>query len=229
MDQEVQAGGLSPRNSVGPTHLPLNKIGPHDDPKTLLDLLEKSAEACGWPRDHWTVRLISLLSVEVQVVAQQLPIQNLLVYTDLKRAILQWVGLSPEQHRQLFRPLDQGDSGRPFMLAQQLRDACRKWVLPGESFPTGRRADPRPSGAGIVHQPSPKEDGRVGPVPPADIARPGQPIGGGPDGGVPRSLRIPASCLSLSLSLCLSLSLFLSVPFPRSHPGISPRVPPRRV
>ncbi len=130
--RRLQAGGLSPRNSAGPTHLPLNKIGPHDDPKTFLDLLEKSAEACGWPRDHWTVRLISLLSGEVQVAAQQLPIQNLLVYTDLKRTILKRVSLSPEQHRQLFRSLDLGDSGRPFMLAQQLRDACRKWVLPGE-------------------------------------------------------------------------------------------------
>ncbi len=76
------------------------------------------------------------------------------------------------------------------------------------------QADPRPSGAGTVHQPSPKEDGRVCPVPPADIARPGQPIGGGPDGGVPRSLRFPASCLSLSVSLSLSLSVCLSVPPP---------------
>ncbi len=66
------------------------------------------------------------------MAAQQLPIQNLLVFTDLKRAILQRVGLSPEQHRQRFRSLDLGDSGRPFVLAQQLWDACRKWLLAGE-------------------------------------------------------------------------------------------------
>lgn len=74
---------------------------------------------------------IPLLSGEAQVAAQQLPVQNLLVYDDLKRAILQWVGLSQEQNRQWFRSLDLGESGRPFVIAQQLRDACRTWLLPG--------------------------------------------------------------------------------------------------
>ncbi len=132
MDQEVRAGGPSSRNPDGPTHLPLNKMGAQDDPEAFLELFEKSAEACGWPRDHWPVRLIPLLSGEAQMAAQQLPIQNLLVFTDLKRAILQRVGLSPEQHRQRFRSLDLGDSGHPFVLAQQLRDACHKWLLAGE-------------------------------------------------------------------------------------------------
>ncbi len=132
MDQGVRAGGPSAKDPDGPTHLPLNKMGPQDDPEAFLELFEKSAEACGWPRDHWPVRLIPLLSGEAQMAAQQLPIQNLLVFTDLKRAILQRVGLSPEQHRQWFWSLDLGDSGRHFMLAQQPRDACRKWLLAGE-------------------------------------------------------------------------------------------------
>ncbi|XP_058624167.1 uncharacterized protein LOC131535173 [Onychostoma macrolepis] len=131
MDQEGRAGGPSSRNSTGPSHLPLNKMGPQDDPEAFLDLFEKSAEACGWPQDQWPVRLIPLLSGEAQVAAQQLPVQNLLVFTDLKRAILQRVGWSPEQHRQRFRSLELGDSGRPFVLAQQLRDACRRWLLAG--------------------------------------------------------------------------------------------------
>ncbi len=77
--------------------------------------------------------------------------------------------------------------------------------------------DPRPCGSGAVYRSSPKEDGRVGPVPPPDVARPGHPIGGGPDGGVPRSRQNPASCLSLSLSLPLILSL---LPLVLSHlPG----------
>ncbi len=58
-----------------------------------------------------------------------------------------------------------------------------------------RRADTQPSGAGAVRQPSPEElDGRVGPVLPPDVTRPVHPICGGPDGGVPRSRQIPASC-----------------------------------
>lgn len=79
------------------------------------------------------VPYILLLSGEAQVAAQQLPIQNLPVYDDLKRAILQWVGLSQEQNRQRFRSLDLGESGRPYLIAQQLRDACHTWLLPGRS------------------------------------------------------------------------------------------------
>uniref|UniRef100_A0A9J7XH16 SCAN box domain-containing protein n=1 Tax=Cyprinus carpio carpio TaxID=630221 RepID=A0A9J7XH16_CYPCA len=36
---------------------------------------------------------------------------------------------SPEQNRQCFRSLDLGESSRPFAMAQQLQDSCRKWLL----------------------------------------------------------------------------------------------------
>uniref|UniRef100_A0A9J7ZXM5 SCAN box domain-containing protein n=1 Tax=Cyprinus carpio carpio TaxID=630221 RepID=A0A9J7ZXM5_CYPCA len=61
------------------------------------------------------------------------PFQNLLVYRDLKRAILQRVGRTPEQHRQRFRTLTLEESGRPFVMAQQLRDSCRKWLMADSS------------------------------------------------------------------------------------------------
>ncbi len=102
MDREVRAGGIPP------------------------------APACGWPQMNWPVRLILLLTGEAQLAAQQLPVQNLLVYDDLKRAILQRVGRNPEQHRQRFRSLELGENGRPFVMAHQLRDACRRWLLAGE-------------------------------------------------------------------------------------------------
>ncbi len=106
--------------------------GPQDDPEAFLDLFEKTAAACGWPQTDWPVRLIPLLTGEAQLAAQQLPVQNLLVYDDLKRAILQRVGRSPEQHRQRFRSLELGENGRPFVMAHQLRDACRRWLWAGE-------------------------------------------------------------------------------------------------
>ncbi len=105
------------------------KMGPHDDPEAFVDLFEKTAEACGWARSQWPVRLNPLLTGEAQVAAQQLPVANLLAYEDLKRAILQRVGRNPEQHRQRFRSMELGDCGRPFVIAQQLRDACHKWLL----------------------------------------------------------------------------------------------------
>ncbi len=105
-------------------HVPLMKMGPHDDPEAFVDLFEKTAEACGWARSQWPVRLIPLLTGEAQVA-----VANFLAYEDLKRAILQRVGRNPEQHRQRFRSVELGDCGRPFVMAQQLWDACRKWLL----------------------------------------------------------------------------------------------------
>ncbi len=132
MDREVRAGE-NPTVPPPPTHMPVQKMGPQDDPEAFLDLFGKTAAACGWPQTDWSVRLIPLLTGEAQLAAQQLPVQNLLVYDDLKRAILQRVGWSPEQqHRQRFRSLELGENGRPFVMARQLRDACRRWLLAGE-------------------------------------------------------------------------------------------------
>ncbi|CAM4681797.1 unnamed protein product [Leuciscus chuanchicus] len=104
-----------------------------DDPEAFLDLFEKSAEDREWPTEDWPMRLIPLLSGESQVAAHQLPVQNLVVYQDLKRAILQRVGRTPQQHRQRFRTLTLEESGRPFVMAQQLRDSCRKWLMAASS------------------------------------------------------------------------------------------------
>ncbi|XP_057211266.1 uncharacterized protein LOC130567287 [Triplophysa rosa] len=68
------------------------------------------------------------------MAAQQLPFQNLLQYADLKKAILELVGLSPEQHRQRFRSLELGECGHPFSFSHQLRDACRRWLMADGSY-----------------------------------------------------------------------------------------------
>ncbi|XP_073779323.1 uncharacterized protein [Danio rerio] len=103
LTQEIQPA------STSTAHPPimLQKMALEDDPEVFLDLFEKMAEACGWPRAEWPVRVIPLLSGEAQIAAQQLSAQNLLEYAHLKRAILQ----------------------RPFAFAQQLRDACRRRLV----------------------------------------------------------------------------------------------------
>ncbi|XP_051970081.1 neurotrophin receptor-interacting factor homolog [Xyrauchen texanus] len=110
----------------------LQKMGPADDPEAFLDLFERTAEIWGWPRNQWAARLVPLLSGEAQLAAKQLPATSLLAYTDLRRAILQRVGRSPEESRQLFRALKLDKSDCPFAFAQRLRDACRRWLLAGD-------------------------------------------------------------------------------------------------
>ncbi len=46
-----------------------------------------------------------------------------------------------------------GENGRPFVMAHQLRDACRRWLLAGEGGVDQRRRRPnhRPGGAGAIY------------------------------------------------------------------------------
>ncbi|XP_067271319.1 uncharacterized protein [Pseudorasbora parva] len=86
LDQGVRTEGTSAA-ATPLTQVPLTKMGAQDDPEAFLDLFERTAETCGWPQDHCPVRLIPLLTGEAQLAAQKLPVENLLVYKDLKRAI----------------------------------------------------------------------------------------------------------------------------------------------
>ncbi|KAM9751742.1 uncharacterized protein ACNS7B_008488 [Menidia menidia] len=49
------------------------------------------------------------------------------------RAVLDQLGLSPEDPRRRFRGAQLGPEGRPFAYAQQLRDAATRWLQPGEA------------------------------------------------------------------------------------------------
>ncbi len=169
-------------------HVPLMRMGPHDDPEAFVDLFEKTAEACGWARTQWPVRLIPLLTGEAQVAAQQLPVANLLAYEDLKRAILQRVGRNPRA----------APTTLPLRRARGQRSTIRDGLAAPGRLPqvahgqvTRRRGGNRSGGAGAVHRPATPANGGVGPVPPPDVADAGHPTGGGPYGGMPRGRRAP--------------------------------------
>ncbi|XP_060790702.1 uncharacterized protein LOC132894634 [Neoarius graeffei] len=106
----------------------MTKMGPQDDPEAFLALFEQVAEASGWPMEQRAARLLPLLTGEAQLAALQLPADHRLAYADLRRAVLQRVGRTPEQQRQRFRALRLEEVGRPFAFGQQLRDACWRWL-----------------------------------------------------------------------------------------------------
>ncbi|XP_060786766.1 zinc finger and SCAN domain-containing protein 12-like [Neoarius graeffei] len=103
-------------------------MGPHNDPEAFLALFEQAAEAWGWPVEQLAARLLPLLTGEAQLAVLQLPADSRLVYVDLRRAVLQRVGRTPEQQQQRFLALRLEEVGRPFAFGQQLRDACRRWL-----------------------------------------------------------------------------------------------------
>ncbi|XP_067293458.1 uncharacterized protein [Pseudorasbora parva] len=227
MDREVQASPKPTSDSAAT--IALSKMGPMDDPEAFIDLFERSAAARDWPKEDWPMRLLPLLSGEAQVAAHQLPVKNLLVYDDLKRAILQRVGRTPEQHRQRFRTLALEESGRPFIFAHQLRDSCRKWLMAGECDAEGIidrvvleqfvARLPRKTAQWVqCHRPA-SLDQAIQLAEDQMVACHGV--------GEP----LPAASLSLS-SLSLSPpnpapSLSKPVPAPRSRAGVPPRPAPR--
>ncbi len=138
-------------------HVPLMKMGPHDDPEAFVDLFEKTAEACGWARSQWPVRLIPLLMGEAQVAAQQLPVANLLAYEDLKRAILRpkpraAPSTLPLRGTRGLRPTVRDGSTAPGRMPQVALGRAPR-----------RRGSDRPGGAGAFHCPTTPADGWVRP------------------------------------------------------------------
>ncbi|XP_060769333.1 zinc finger protein 18-like [Neoarius graeffei] len=137
----LASAGSTSIPAVGPSPLTVTKMSPQDDPKAFLTLFERVAEASGWPMEQCAARLLPLLTGEAQLAALQLPADRRLAYADLRRAVLQRMGRTPEQQRQRFRTLRLEEVGRPFAFGQQLRDACWQWL----------RADDRDA-EGIIDQ-----------------------------------------------------------------------------
>ncbi|XP_069027698.1 uncharacterized protein [Embiotoca jacksoni] len=88
------------------------------------------AEACAWPAAEWAVRLLPLLTGEAQTAALGLPPRSRRLYTDVKRVIMDRLGLSPVDHRRSFREAKLGPGDRPFAFAQRLRDSATRWLQP---------------------------------------------------------------------------------------------------
>ena len=64
-------------------------------------------------------------------------------FTQLKRAILDRQGSTPEGHRRRFRGFSFEEAGRPFAYVQQLLDAVRYWLQSGTNSAV-RAAQPSP-------------------------------------------------------------------------------------
>ncbi|XP_073331909.1 uncharacterized protein [Pagrus major] len=133
-----RAGAAAPAPSL--VGLALHKMSEQDDPQTFLGMFEETAKACGWPEAEWAVRLLPLLSGDAQTAALGLPAPSR-QYANIKRAILDRLGFSPEDHRRRFRGARLGPAERPFVFAQQLKDAATRWLQPGDSAGEVRLVD----------------------------------------------------------------------------------------
>ncbi|XP_060775570.1 zinc finger and SCAN domain-containing protein 29-like [Neoarius graeffei] len=124
----LASAGSTSTPTAGPSPLTVTKMGPQDHPEVFITLFEQVTEASGWPMEQRAARLLPLLTGEAQLATLQLPADRRLAYADLRRAVLQHVGRTPEQQRQHFRALRLEEVGRPFAFGQQLLDTCWRWL-----------------------------------------------------------------------------------------------------
>ena len=125
---QLAGGGDSASWQTPQIHLP--KMTTEDDAQAFLEAIEVAAEACHWPREEWVVRLLPLLSGEAQQAAHSLPPSARGVYHNVRKAVLDRTGYSPEEQRRRFRDLGMADEDRPFAYAQRLTDLAGRWLQP---------------------------------------------------------------------------------------------------
>ncbi|KAM9360126.1 uncharacterized protein ABDE67_000748 [Symphorus nematophorus] len=134
-----RSGAVSPSPASPSLYgIALHKMTSTDDPQAFLDMFEATAVACGWPAAEWAIRLLPVLSGEAQTAALSLPASSRGRFEEVKKAVLDRMGFTPEDHRRRFRLAKLGPADRPFVFAQQLRDAATRWLQPGESAGEGR-------------------------------------------------------------------------------------------
>ncbi|XP_077954644.1 uncharacterized protein LOC144404843 isoform X2 [Gasterosteus aculeatus] len=107
-----------------PAGLALHQMTAEDDAQSFLEAFEAMAEACGWPAEEWPVRLLPLWSGEAQTAAMGLPPAS------VRKAVIDRLGLLPEDHHRRFRQTRLEPEDRPFVYGQRLKDATNRWLLP---------------------------------------------------------------------------------------------------
>lgn len=81
------------------------------------------------PAAEWAVSLLPLLTGEAPGLSPAARHR----YADVHKAVMDLLGLTPEDHRQRFREATLGPDDRPFTYTQRLRDAETRWLQPAST------------------------------------------------------------------------------------------------
>lgn len=83
-----------------------------------MEAFRATEEACQWPQAEWAPCLIPLLLAEAQTATLSLPPPSRANFAEVSRAVLDRMGLAPEDHRRWFRARRLTWEDRPFAWAE---------------------------------------------------------------------------------------------------------------
>lgn len=94
---------------------------PENDLEALMNAFVHSSVAAGLPPTQWSAVLISCLIGPAQQAMDTLPLQDLLDFQKVKRAVLQMLNLNPEAYQKWLCEIEFGVDYQPWFMAQRLR------------------------------------------------------------------------------------------------------------
>ncbi|XP_056277635.1 uncharacterized protein LOC130198493 [Pseudoliparis swirei] len=133
LDRLAARTAATPPNPSPLAGVEVTKMTTADNVQSFLETFEVTAEACGWPAVEWAVRLLPLLTGEAQTAALSLSPAARHNYAAVRKAVIDRLGLTPQDHQRRFREATLGPKDRPFTYAHQLKDAATRWLQPGNS------------------------------------------------------------------------------------------------
>lgn len=88
---------------------------------------EKVAKNCGWPKEHWTMLLQSVLIGKAREIFSQISVEDSGDYDTVRELILKGYELVPEAYRQKFRILTKTGNRTFTEFAQEKAQLFDRW------------------------------------------------------------------------------------------------------
>ncbi|XP_069476758.1 uncharacterized protein [Ambystoma mexicanum] len=108
----------------------LQKYQAGDDPSYFFVNFERIARAAQWPQDRWAFFLAPLLTGVMQGAYQAANPTGDTPYVDIKKSVLERLGMDEESYRLQFRETKRKPGESPRQLFYRVQDLAEKWLQP---------------------------------------------------------------------------------------------------